>query len=616
MEKYRLDPAQRRRPQVLTRTELRTHVQQLEPYRDIIERGLFELFSYVDDTGYEASFCNREGVTVLNLPRNGGESGRSLECPGSLWIEEAEGTNGIGTCLWEERAVSVFQTEHFLSRYMQNSCAAAPLLSSRGEMLGVFNITTNISTVSAETHGLAFNVLNRIVADVERRLFKHHYREHRLVEMRLAPDKVALVAASEEGALVAADRHARAFLGFDSGSLDGKSLWQYFDRDADFLNLQQNGSATLVHAGSGQRMRSRVLLPSPKPVSRAAADVVMRDAKAASSSLREAAGGDARMQRNIELLERVRDTSLSVLLLGETGTGKDVMARAIHADGPRARKPFVALNCAAMPETLIDSELFGYGAGAFTGAKREGQAGRIVEADGGVLFLDEIGDMPLSLQTRLLRFLENAEVMPVGGGLVRHVDVRVIAATNVSVLQAVKEGRFRADLYYRLAGVVVNLPPLRERGDFETVARKILSNVPVGAASAISDAAMAVLKAHDWPGNIRELRNMLQRSSCFANGGTIMPEHLFFDIGIDAGVAHSVSVAQPNRPAVEKTLPLPDHEWDEEREVLLEALRANGDDVVIAAKSLNISRATFYRRLKDFQIRQRGTRRVRLTAPN
>ncbi|MCB8883745.1 sigma-54-dependent Fis family transcriptional regulator [Acidisoma cellulosilytica] len=582
----------------------------MEPYRDIIELGLFELSALINPSGYEVSFCTKAGVTILNLPASGAGGVPSLECPGSLWTEETEGTNGVGTSLWEARPVSLYKSDHFLSRYTDNCCAAAPVFASSGDILGVLNITTSSESVSRELHQMAYNILIKMAEKVERRLFRHYHRDHCLVEMRVSPGQMALVAAREEGSLIAADRHAMNFLRATGYGIDGKSLWNYFDRDNSFFTPGSSKSVALVHKIDGVRIPSKIHFPIRSPLSSGRPDHVARAPVTGSRSLLETVGSDPKMIRNAGLLQRVRGSTLPVLLLGETGTGKDVLARAIHADGPRSHKPFVALNCAAMPETLIDSELFGYSSGAFTGARKEGQTGRIMQAEGGTLFLDEIGDMPVALQTRLLRFLENAEVTPIGGGAVRRVDVRVIAATNVSVAQAAREGRFRADLYYRLAGVVVNLPTLRERTDFPEVVAKILADYPAGAGMSVSSAAMALLQSYEWPGNLRELRNVLQRAACVADDGMIQEDHLFFDIEINAGVT-STAIAPP----AAISLP-PSPQRGDERAMLMAALRDHNDDAAETAKALQMSRATFYRRLKEFGIRPRGTRRIQMSPTN
>ncbi len=613
-EMHRLDPGQRRRPQVLTAIELRSHVTELEPYRDIIEQGLFELFGFLGSSGYEVTFCNGRGVTTLTLSTTSKGYLPSLECPGSLWIEEAEGTNGIGTCLWEEKPISIYREQHFLKQYAGNSCAAAPLHSATGEVLGVFNIATRSASMSAGAHQVAFNVLVRMTAEIEQRLFRYHYKDLCLIEMLVSPGRLAFVATHDEGTVVAGDRHAQELLGLPNPRLEGKSIWQFFDRNRTLLQPLGTEAVTLFRTGSGARIKSRAIFPvrASRPVG--VSDVAPKESRPlppqreeGGLTLEEIAGRDPGMRRNVDLLRQTCDTSLPVLLLGETGTGKDVLARAIHTASARAARPFVAINCAAIPETLIDSELFGYLGGAFTGAKREGRRGRIADADRGTLFLDEIGDMPPGLQTRLLRFLENSEITPIGGGKVSHLDVKVIAATNVSIVRAIKEGRFRADLYYRLAGVAISLPPLCERSDFESVVSLVLRQLRRFPLLSLPDATIAKLRAHSWPGNIRELRNVLTRAACIASDGVMRPEHVFFDLEMNAGVA---SGEVDNQISSQHALATSSRE--RERALIISVLQKNENDVVAAAHALKVSRATLYRRLKELQISPGRARRIRI----
>ncbi len=197
-------------------------------------------------------------------------------------------------------------------------------------------------------------------------------------------------------------------------------------------------------------------------------------------------------------------------MYGETGSGKEVFAKAMHRSSERAGRPFVALNCASIPETLIESELFGYKAGAFTGAARDGRRGKIFLANGGTLFLDEIGDMPVHLQARLLRALEEREVLPLGGDEPIKVDIRLISATHCNLTEKIKTGEFRPDLYYRLHGFALTLPPLRERGDRRELIRRVLAEEAEGSPIEIDEAALDRLDRYSWPGNLRELRNVLR----------------------------------------------------------------------------------------------------------
>lgn len=239
-------------------------------------------------------------------------------------------------------------------------------------------------------------------------------------------------------------------------------------------------------------------------------------------------GGSAAMQEVFSVLARIVRTEVPVLVLGESGTGKELVAKALHQNGPRRKGPMVAVNCAAIPATLLESELFGHVKGAFTGAHRN-RKGYAEAADGGTLFLDEIGEMPADMQAKLLRFLQDGEVRPVGGNSTKKTDVRVVAATNRNLLQRVQEKQFREDLYYRLAVITIQLPALRDRdGDVAHLVRFLLAQQAAeGLPTANIEAeALAVLEAYTWPGNIRQLQNELTRSAAFASNGSITRKDL------------------------------------------------------------------------------------------
>ena len=313
------------------------------------------------------------------------------------------------------------------------------------------------------------------------------------------------------------------------------------------------------------------------------------------------------MVYNVWCAERVMDRDIHILLQGETGTGKDTFARAIHQSGERRDKPFVALSCAAIPETLIESELFGYDAGAFTGARTGGMRGKVVAAHNGILFLDEIGDMPLGLQARLLRLLEEKEVMPLGSSRAITVDLRVISATNRDLGRMVLEGSFRKDLYYRLSGLTLTLPPLRERRDIEQLIRAIAIEENADAPVVFAPDVFAALLAHSWPGNIRELRNRLATAIALAGGQPIERGHLGPCLGEDpvavalVAPAHAEAQAEEKAPegAVSQANPLA----AAERERLLFELKRRHWNATATAAALGISRNTLYRKLRKHGVR-------------
>ena len=308
------------------------------------------------------------------------------------------------------------------------------------------------------------------------------------------------------------------------------------------------------------------------------------------SPIRDIVTGDEGMLKVCRTVERLAGVSVPVLLLGESGTGKEALARALHEMGPRARKEFVAINCAAIPENLLESELFGHEKGAFTGAVRQVQ-GRIEQANGGTLFLDEIGEMPVALQAKLLRFLQDQTFERVGGRQQIKVDVRVVSATNQPLEEQAAAGKFRGDLLYRLNGIAVRIPPLRERGeDAALLARWFLAHESqaMGRRNRGFDAAaLAAIAAHPWPGNVRELQNRVRRAALMADGTLITAEDL--ELPLPAG-------ARPGEPAAPDAaeLDLRAARLRAERETIERALaRANGS-VAAAARLLGISRPTLY----------------------
>ena len=283
-------------------------------------------------------------------------------------------------------------------------------------------------------------------------------------------------------------------------------------------------------------------------------------------------GSDPAMKRNLDLAQHLAQRGVPILLAGETGTGKEVFARGLHELSHRYAGPFVAVNCASIPEALIESELFGYRKGAFTGAAREGYRGRILQADGGTLFLDEIGDMPLALQARLLRVLETREVVPLGGEQAVNVDLQVVSATHRDLAAAVRAGLFREDLYYRLCGMLIELPPLRRRADRRALLLRVLAEESQGRA-VFAPAALELLDEHAWPGNFRELRNAVKVALALTADDIIRPEHLPPAIGNGA--------AAP----------------DDERGALLASIERHRWNLSAVARRLGISRRTLYRRM-------------------
>jgi transcriptional regulator with PAS, ATPase and Fis domain len=306
------------------------------------------------------------------------------------------------------------------------------------------------------------------------------------------------------------------------------------------------------------------------------------------------------------LARRVAQTDSTVLLLGETGTGKELLAHAIHAAGARASRPFVGVNIAAVPDTLLEAEFFGVAPGAYTGADRKGREGKFKLAHGGTLFLDEIGDMPLPLQTKLLRVLQEQEVEPLGSNQVQHVDVRVIAATSRDLAAMVRAGTFRADLFYRLNVLPIRLPPLRDRlSDLEALAESLAEDIARRSGmvhKSLAPDALELLASQPWPGNIRELRNALEQASLMTDDAVLGARHFEGVLGpCDAAAAAppAPAPAAAARPAarIAGVKSLPQAVAELEAQAIREALAATGGNKLAASRLLGISRATLYEKL-------------------
>jgi transcriptional regulator of acetoin/glycerol metabolism len=316
-------------------------------------------------------------------------------------------------------------------------------------------------------------------------------------------------------------------------------------------------------------------------------------------TLEDLAGDDPQMLRNARSAYRIADSNVSVLIQGPTGSGKEAFAHAMHIASGRASRPFVAVNCAAIPETLIESELFGYKAGAFTGARKDGMRGKILQSSGGTLFLDEIGDMPLMLQTRLLRVLEEQEIVPLGSESAIKVNLHVLAASHRNLREMIARGTFRDDLYYRLNGITLELPALRERVDKERVIHHALAaETSSGRPAAIERDALQRLLAYPWPGNIRELRNVIRTALAICDGGVIRR----IDLPREIREAETMQTTPPRgelrtnivTPAPGSANPL----LVAERAALLSVIEDCHGNMTRVAMELGMSRNTLYRRIK------------------
>lgn len=632
---YSLDPVRVYSPAVISTGDLRGRQVQHEQLIQIASAEMDSLYDQISGSGYALLLTDASGVilcekidsTLKSLFRSAGL------LIGADWSELHEGTNGIGTCITVDRPVTVHRTEHFRARHIGLSCSGAPIHDPSGSLLAVLDASTVDArdTRASQAHTMA--LVNMSAQLIEKCIFLQHHHTANIVRFHARPELVNLLhdgslALAMDGTVIAADamavrllatrgRHDLVGRTFDEifdmriedllapASLARQALWPVRDASLGrryFASLHVGGSPP-SHAPAVQASAVRPVRATPAAVSIGTLSSPPATAKphARSGSFSRAnrvltfdelAGNDANMANLVRKASRVADSTLPVLIQGPTGSGKECFARALHAASPRASYPFVAVNCAALPETLIESELFGYGPGAFTGAKKEGRKGKIVQSSGGTLFLDEIGDMPLLLQTRLLRVLEELEVVPLGAEAGIPVDLRVVCASNQDLRELLAAGEFREDLYYRLNGIMLELPALAARTDKDVLIRRILAEESgMADAESIEAAALERLTEHGWPGNIRELRNVIRSAFAICDHNVIrlcdLPAQLGLEGSFRATAAAGGHITPPSDPLAHA-----------ERETLLGAIRASRGNLCNTAKQLGISRNSLYRKLK------------------
>jgi transcriptional regulator of acetoin/glycerol metabolism len=652
MLNYSLDPGRPQEPYVL---DSRTLGEYRDRHQQLIQMASAEidwLYDHIAMSGCALLLTDATGIvlyekvdpTIVNTFR---QAGLRL---GADWSELSQGTNGMGTCIAEDRPIIVHRDEHFRTCHIGLSCTAAPIHDPEGALVAVLDASTLNSQGTRETQSHIMALVHLSAKLIEKCLFLKHFQRASVLRFHARPEFVNLqhdgaLALSSDATVIAADDMALRLLGVGQRrELIGRRIDDIFDLRGDGCADERGGGACdgIREAGGAVRGGARVdSVPSDTaglwPVRDAAlgrryfaslshesADVSLgryrRGARGTgvmelvspavskeSLSLEDLAGEDPQMLRNVRSARRVATSPVSVMIQGATGTGKELFARALHAAS--GRSPFVALNCAAIPESLIESELFGYKSGAFTGARREGMKGTILQASGGTLFLDEIGDMPLALQTRLLRVLEEHEVVPLGSDKPMKVDLRVVCASHQNLRSMISRGQFREDLYYRLNGITLELPRLADRTDKELLIRNLLgAETSDGRPVAIETDAFQCLLAYDWPGNIRELRNVIRTSLAICDGGVVRLRDLPSEVrhGAAGGQDGSVQgrIAEPDAVGEDGKQLSPIEAA--ERQALIKAIRTTEGNMARAADLLQVSRSTLYRRCRRLGIPHRG----------
>jgi sigma-54 dependent transcriptional regulator, acetoin dehydrogenase operon transcriptional activator AcoR len=532
--------------------------------------------------------------------------------PGALWSEDSKGTNAIGTALAERRPTLVHGGEHFLALNRFLTCSCAPISDPHGEVIGALDVSGSKEGYHAHTMALVRMATHMI----ENQLFVDRFGDCLRVHFHARPEFLGtlvegIAAFDEEGRLLAANPSALFQLGLETSAPARHTLDSMFGIGAGTLldrSRAAGPSPLRLCLRSGVAVAARAefrAAPPVRPPEERPPDLACRTDRAARAptgfpTLADLDTGDPAVAGVIGKVSRVWRHGIPIMILGETGTGKELLAQAIHMQSQRREKPFVAVDCASLPEALIEAELFGYEEGAFTGARRRGNPGKLMSANGGTLFLDEIGDMPLALQTRLLRSLQDRTVQPLGGRRALAVDVAVVCATHRDLKSMIQRGEFREDLFYRLSGLVVRLPPLRERQDLDALVRRILRcECAASAPVELTPETLALLRRYAWPGNVRQLANVLRTACAMAEGrGPIGREHLPEDLLEDLRpAAASEEAAPPPTPA--GTSPCGTKLRDVRGSLVVATLQRHAGNVSAAARALGVSRNTVYRMLRE-----------------
>ncbi|MBN1988319.1 MAG: sigma-54-dependent Fis family transcriptional regulator [Bacteroidales bacterium] len=540
--------------------------------------------------------------------------------PGAFMAEESIGTNAMALAITEDSPIQLTAQEHFINAYHRWTCSAAPVHDANGDILATINLTGKSTLVHPHTLGL-------VVAAV--RSIEHQLRNNKLLDELQASSSFldavinnmsfSIITINKDNTIGRVNSTACKSFGVTCRDLVGKPIPLFLPKWSDvwrvvsrFERLLDEEVSLVGFPGEGRYVMNAMPILFPDGELEGVV-LTFRDMKRVYSVVNKFTGMNARytfddiigasesIRRIIDFAQHVSDSPSTILITGESGTGKEVFAQAIHNHSSRRDSGFVAVNCGAIPETLIESELFGYEEGAFTGARKGGRPGKFELANGGTLFLDEVGEMPIDMQVRLLRAIQEGMITRVGGSKPIPVDVRIIAATNKDLKEEVEKNRFRLDLYYRLSVIPLRIPPLRERREdipilikffLNSKAIKLRKDVPI-----IERDVFQMLLRYEWPGNVRELENFIEKTVNL-NG------EILLDVKDEKEFRLKYLYSDPSATEAESSIAgyrLKSLE-EVEKEALIKTIDLCAGNMSKAAKILKISRNTLYQKCKNYGI--------------
>ena len=528
---------------------------------------------------------------------------------GAIWTEEAVGTNAIGTAIHIDQPLQTIGTQHYCKTQHSWTCSAAPIHDEKGNVIGCIDMSGESEKAHIHTLGMVITAAYSIESQME------IIRSNTLINATFSSINDGMIILDENMKISRLNEQACEILGYSSQELTKKdmnlitkdrelkseisAIDEYY-QNLDYAIYTRDGKMIkcIIKAvpvkSSGKSMGTVITFKQSSQINKIVNKVAGYKAV---YRFRDIVTNDRKMKETISYARKIADTDCSVMITGESGTGKELFAQAIHNHSYRAEEPFLAINCALIPGELIESELFGYEKGAFTGADKSGRPGKFEIADGGTVFLDEIGEMPLEMQSKLLRFLDNKKINRIGASYEKTVDVRIIAATNRDLLEEISKNNFRLDLYYRLSVMNIEIIKLDDRKeDIELLARHFTEklNEAHDKKKTLSSWYIDSLKSRSWKGNVRELQNVVFRDYYLCESDELT-------------VSSGEMIMNDLEPEKQKNVPSEIIDIGQaEAANIMTVLSSCGWDVQRAAEIFGMSRATLYRKMKKYEIKRHG----------
>ncbi len=592
--------------------ELKDALQASQHLIKIARPFIHNLYGFVKGSGFQVVLADNDGLIVeaIGDPEILKKTKQIQLCPGGLWSETLKGTNAIGTAIFEKKPIQIFAREHFCQPHHYLTCSASPIFDPEGQMVGVLDITGDYKAFNPHTLSLVVAA----VCAIENQLRLHKatsklYVSYRFSNTLLETISDGVLAVDSNGVINQLNSYGGKILGVDPKLSIGKHISSVLKKPSAMLQVLSTGveyrDHELLNEDTGKKVNQSVSPLRDDTGRTIGALAILRENKERQSGKRTGSLtakyvfddiiGESDAVALAKKWARIAAGSPStVLLTGESGTGKELFAQAIHNGSARKDRAFIAINCAALPETLIESELFGYEEGSFTGSKKGGQAGKFELANGGTIFLDEVGDIPLYTQVKLLRVIQEKKISRIGSSGEINVDIRIIAATHKDLKEEVHRGNFRKDLYYRLNVITINIASLRERmDDIPLLAKHFIVKLSLKLGKkniSASDDFFDKLKTYSWPGNIRELENAIERGlNLLSDNGVLVPELLLFDSPGPAKIGERVNEVKSLK--------------EIERDAIVQALNLYKGNILKVSAKLGVGRNTLYRKIKEYDIK-------------